>query len=961
MTMKWISGIYVRFMRIAASIIAITLLSWVSFPSSLFVVRADTALFPYESNPISRNTISSLTVNSEDENYRSANLLDDNALTGWHSNFYVPATPYVIEVQFTQNVTLDRIGYVPFSDAYHNDAWLSYQLYVAYASDGLFFPYESGVLSTDNSHKLLRFDAITIRKLQIVITATSSGFASAAELKFFEADALQSSVFGLFNSHDFSSLKSSTTLSQINQLRTQIVGHSLEDYLATLLDRADALLANPLVYLSRIYTPSQRGNPVAEAELKQLVTPIPYYQVTGLYATSGEVITVHVGGASDVVMPSLCFSSDSPACEILQPGTNTLVVPDGALGPIYLSNPYDAIAQPIIPTLAIEGGTRFPVMKKGDNATTYRDALTSYIANPLQRSNQAPLGELEDGYSLDVTELIGDYFTLSIPATLAHEIFVIENVSISNFFIQIDEWMLHYHRFLGLNFLGEPIHKLITSPVFFRYGGASLGILHSIVNLGTDDNLIRGLLRVDKEVLSYEMLETVGQLFMMQGWVDVYNNEVNLPGLMALYVQDTWFDKTRLHSLNSYQSLYTHLFVHEAIRSYSKLNQLAAQWQLYLAFGIAPFQTVASYLRTSYDLADANALTRQSVVAYLFSLGAGCDLTTYYESIGYEIDDTYHRTIERLDPCGMNINLIDERVQDYAGNGLPVNHTSSISKIEKHSLFYRIHINYDAQSASDILGFYIYRDGEAIAFTNAYVYDDYTADSIGNHIYQIRPIDLKTQAMELSKTPTLRVEQAGVDFTMTSICDEGLCGTTDYRVMFDHDSSSAWETIASSQPKNLIFEFGYTKAIYGFTYTPSQDEFVGKIDRYTIYVSEDGLDWGTPIYAGELIYTRGVNGSVGVYFMKGYEGRYLRIAIETDHESQMIGIGELELVTINTSGTIAFIILMFVLIGVIPYIYLSYTQFPSSGLVFKWLSGTPIQTTSHTEKGGKPHESHKAH
>lgn len=940
---SWLATIALFFMVI----------SWITAPL-LVHVQAD-SLFPYEANPLDVSKIASITTNSTDENYPIEHLTDGNATTGWHSNFYVPAPPYLIEIQFTESVTLDRIGYVPFYDTYHYDAWMGYQLYVAYSLDGLFFPYESGELASDDSNKLIRFDAITVRKLQMVITSTYSGFASAGELLFFETDFLQSNVLSLFQSTDFSSLQPQVTPSRIAQLRAALTGHPLADYLDTLLDRASALLTNPQAYTSRLFTPHQRGNPEDEATLKQFQSAIPYYQLTGLYGNPGETITLHVGGSSSVVMPSLCFSGASPTCATLQEGTNTLIVPDDGLGPIYISNPYDAISQPIVPTLSIEGGTVFPTFHKGDNSTVFRDQLTQYMSHTLYRPTTS-LDSVPNGQYLDVTELAGDYFTLSIPASIAHQIFTTELISLTNFITQMDEWILHYQRFVGLAPTGDPRHKLLSSPVFFRYGGLPYGVLNGTITLGSDDESVRQLLRFDNTALDWNLLVSVGELFQMEGWSDVYANDLNLPQLMALYVQDTFLAKTRLHDQNAYESLYTHLFVHDAIRNYTKVNQLAAQWQLYIAYGIAPFQYVATKLREQGGLSSSDPLQMQSEIALWFSQGAQCDLTTYYDSIGYELASSIWREMDALEPCGININLIDERFQDYTGTGLPVNHLSAISKIEKNSLFYRIHITIDAATVPDILGFYIYRDGEAIAFTTSYVYDDYTASANQNHVYQIRPIDLKGQSLELSKTPLLRVEESQVDFAMTSICGSQLCGSTNYSAIFDRDVSSAWETVPYSGQKNLVFQFDYAKAIYGFTYTPSLDDFVGKIDRYVIYVSDDGVNWGNPIYNGELIYTRGVNSPVGVYFMTGYEGRYLRIQIETDHASQSIGISELQIITVNTSGAFAFILFLFLLIGIIPYLYLRYAHIHPTSFIFRWLSGSPEGTTPtlvKPSKGGK--------
>ncbi len=76
--------------------------------------------------------------------------------------------------------------------------------------------------------------------------------------------------------------------------------------------------------------------------------------------------------------------------------------------------------------------------------------------------------------------------------------------------------------------------------------------------------------------------------------------------------------------------------------------------------------------------------------------------------------------------------------------------------------------------------------------------------------------------------------------------------------LIDGDLTTMWHTHHDTQgrqspPQSVIIDLGRTINVTAFTYMPRHDAcFVGLVDRYELYLSADGIDWGSPAVKGEF-------------------------------------------------------------------------------------------------------------
>ena len=74
---------------------------------------------------------------------------------------------------------------------------------------------------------------------------------------------------------------------------------------------------------------------------------------------------------------------------------------------------------------------------------------------------------------------------------------------------------------------------------------------------------------------------------------------------------------------------------------------------------------------------------------------------------------------------------------------------------------------------------------------------------------------------------------------------------------FDGNSATIWYTKwgTSTMPNEIQIDLGVTQTLNGFVYLPRQDGCAnGTIAQYQFYVSSDGVNWGSPVSAGNFNY-----------------------------------------------------------------------------------------------------------
>ncbi|HSM47894.1 MAG TPA: alpha-L-fucosidase [Draconibacterium sp.] len=117
------------------------------------------------------------------------------------------------------------------------------------------------------------------------------------------------------------------------------------------------------------------------------------------------------------------------------------------------------------------------------------------------------------------------------------------------------------------------------------------------------------------------------------------------------------------------------------------------------------------------------------------------------------------------------------------------------------------------------------------------------------------------------------------------------------RFVFDGDPESAW-SLNYKSPVDFTIDLAETLNITGFTYLPDQGRWnPGIINRYELYVSNDGKNWGKPVSEGEFANIKNSPVLQKKEF-NAVQGRFVKFrALSPLDENGRIGIAEFDIIT----------------------------------------------------------------
>lgn len=155
-------------------------------------------------------------------------------------------------------------------------------------------------------------------------------------------------------------------------------------------------------------------------------------QVTGISANAGDEIIIYVDAKDDDPLPKVFFSQHIGTWQKwgsgeiqLKKGKNVFTVAsfydkdsyvDSSIplgGPLYLVNPFTESEQSANVKVYIEGGTLFPVFRRGVEESEYLKSLNAYAEKVSQDTENV----------IDITEIVSDHCILTIRATVASEMY----------------------------------------------------------------------------------------------------------------------------------------------------------------------------------------------------------------------------------------------------------------------------------------------------------------------------------------------------------------------------------------------------------------------------------------------------------------------------------------------------------------------------------------------------------
>ncbi len=121
----------------------------------------------------------------------------------------------------------------------------------------------------------------------------------------------------------------------------------------------------------------------------------------------------------------------------------------------------------------------------------------------------------------------------------------------------------------------------------------------------------------------------------------------------------------------------------------------------------------------------------------------------------------------------------------------------------------------------------------------------------------------------------------------------------DIRTMYH----TPWDGEIKGMPHEVTIDMGEVVTLYGFTYTPRYDENKsGTVERYSFYVSEDGIKWTNTLSPGIFDNIKNNPVKQTVMFSKPHTCRYFRFIARTSiNNEKWVSIAEIGVVTMPPS------------------------------------------------------------
>lgn len=405
-----------------------------------------------------------------------ANAFDGNFDTFWETNTVNSDTfTNRLTVEFNQSVTIDRIYFATRRDGQWQKGFPLTATFLV-SDDGTDYRAAArGVAEVKNNVVLYSFEKPLETKYLIFeytdIYAGMTRHASASELIFLRPEEeIVGKVKNMFADYAHTRLKPEFRDRQtLTNLKAQLENHPLyQNNLDKYIERAFEILDGDLMtdYVNRQFTTDpaergvtiqQRGDIFAYGNNLHFMFGLSNYMPAGIFANSGEKITVYVEADESQPLPKIVFTQFLTTYKYwqggqteLKRGENVLTVPNfthtasftNAGGPIYIVNPYTSAEQNRSVKIYIEGGHTYPVFFKGGSEEKFLNDITDYVDYYNQNTDTA----------FDIVEVMADHMLVTAQASRAKQIYVEGGTSVQSVCENWDKYMQSLLEFNGVTF-----------------------------------------------------------------------------------------------------------------------------------------------------------------------------------------------------------------------------------------------------------------------------------------------------------------------------------------------------------------------------------------------------------------------------------------------------------------------------------------------------------------------------
>lgn len=703
-------------------------------------------------------------------NAGTENLIDDNTNTHWVSEIE-NSDNFTSHLIFTlkEPTTLNRVLFTPrIKGVMVSDFTNKFEIYASTEESGDNFSLvTSGSIESKITDKIeINFKPTEFKRLKFVFKEALFDLASASEFMLYKEDNIIKNVQSIFTDKTNSKVAPAyDSLDALNALEQTIEGHPYYDDLKADIDVAKKIVNDEVDLVSTLITAEQVGDRRASIR-SNLQTDIgSNLQPTGFAALAGQTITVYVEANGSENLPTLTFTQQEGAWSNwkqsvqLKEGKNVLKVPSiphdnnyfktvTKGGPIYISNPYTPEQQNGAPVIRIEGAEKFPLMTKDTSPQDFKNEVNAYMNKLTKDKQENP--NVANRKLIDVVEIMSDHVILTGTTTSAFKSFVISGRNPLDIINGYDGWMEKIFKFHGMDGSSEK-----HDPTLIRENirlMQPLGYMYAYYDHTGINGMQDMLLMLDQRTfytgwgLNHEIghrIENPNREFL-----EVTNNMT----AMLMSIEYNQMD-TRI----PFDNLYKYVIKENATTMSSRalFERLGAFWQIELAH--PGYWTKMERLYREKKIVAQTDMEKQQQLIRVSSEAVGKDLSSHFARHGFSVSNET-RAITSQYGKSDKIWYLNNSVVGYTGNGFADGTTVdvNISKTaDKNKLTFAV----NEDSATDLLGYEIVRDGEVIAFTRSNSFEDKTIDSTKEHTYTVVAYDKKLEVVSNTVSASVSAEE----------------------------------------------------------------------------------------------------------------------------------------------------------------------------------------------------------
>ncbi|MDY3207964.1 discoidin domain-containing protein, partial [Clostridium baratii] len=660
---------------------------------------------------------------------RYSNLVIENAIDGdintrWHSGKQNTDTfKNEVIIELKETMKLNRILFKA-SIGTNRGFPEKFEIYASNTSKGDNFKLVSkGATSPTQDTLEFKFNPTEFKRIKFVYAKGYEDWATASEISLYKEDKLNDKVESLFKDTLMTKVSDEyNTIEKLDGLAEEVKGHPLENELMTIINLAKKIVNEPGKAESSVWELESRGNSIKESQ-KRKVWNFQDWQPTGYAAKSGEVINVYVDVEDGKPTPQLVFKQmdsqhNGQVVINLNKGRNVITVPElpteqlrpgtAKAGVFYTSNPYTPEEQGRKPKIRIEGARTYPHYIKGVHTD---EEVMKNLEKYVELLNEDP--------SLpDVFDVFSDKTLVNVKATYALDWFKKNNKLPSETANKSDEVIKETMKFWGFDGSSE-----VNSDFNFRY----------ITMVKWLDN--GGFMNAGNGITGFNKAEQGAVLDVNTGWglmhemghnFDTNNRSIGevTNNILPLHFERLKGEASKITKQNLWEK---NILPKVALEDYSN-NEYYPESDTTLLSHIAPLWQLQLYDETfwpkfeqefrSKNIGGGNWDNKHNAWVKVASDVLKLDLSEHFARHGMDVWEETKEYTSKYPKPSKKLWYANDRMYLNKGGVFTddVKYEANAKIVNDNEVV--LNFSIDEANKNNVIGYEIFRDGEAIGFTS---------------------------------------------------------------------------------------------------------------------------------------------------------------------------------------------------------------------------------------------------